>query len=81
MNIDPAPFQKPSVKRDLMLAVRLAWDLGYVIAIPAVLFGFGGAYLDKLYGTSPLWIITGFVIAMALSGYGLYRKLKEILKK
>ena len=64
----------------LLLSLRLAWNLGYIIAIPAVVFGFGGAYLDKLLGTSPLCILTGFVLAALISGIGVYRKLKEIIR-
>lgn len=63
----------------LLLSLRLAWNLGFIIAVPVFLFGFGGAYLDKYLGTSPAFIITGFVLAVVLSGVGVYRKVKEIL--
>lgn len=62
-----------------LLSLRLAWNLGYIIALPAVLFGFGGAYADKHFGTSPWLILTGFTIAILLSGIGVYRKVKEII--
>lgn len=68
-----------SITADLILAVRLAWSLGYIIAIPAVAFGFGGAYADKIYGTSPWFILGGFAIAMGISAIGVYRRLKDIL--
>lgn len=68
------------MRDDLLLAVRLAWNVGYIIAIPAVLFGFGGASLDKLWGTSPAFILIGFSVALALSGYGIWRKLKDIIQ-
>lgn len=61
------------------LSLRLAWNLGYIIAIPAVVFGFGGAYLDKSWGTSPLFLLIGFTLAVLLSGLGVYRKVTEIL--
>lgn len=70
-----------SVRQDLMLAVRLAWNFGYIIAIPAVAFGFGGAYLDKQYGTSPVFILIGFVLALVLSGLGIWRAVKEIVRE
>ena len=68
------------LKDDLFLAVRLAWDFGWIIAIPAVAFGFGGAYLDKTQGTSPLFLILGFALALTLSSLGIRRKVKEILR-
>ncbi|OGJ55983.1 hypothetical protein A3D88_01135 [Candidatus Peribacteria bacterium RIFCSPHIGHO2_02_FULL_52_16] len=64
--------------RPLFLALRLAWSLGYIIAIPAVLFGFGGAYLDKTLETSPGFLLAGFIIAITLSYLGVRRKIKEI---
>ena len=65
----------------LMLSLRLAWNLGFIIAVPVGLFGFGGAYLDKYLGTSPIFVITGFVLAIVLSGVGVWRKVKEILNQ
>ena len=72
---------KKSIKDDLFLAVRLAWNFGYVIAIPAVAFGFGGAYLDKAAGSSPLFLLLGFVAAITLSSIGIVRKVREILQR
>ena len=66
------------IRQDLLLAVRLAWNFGYIIAIPAALFGFGGAWLDKRYGTSPTFILIGFAIALALSSFGIWRLVKQI---
>ena len=68
----------PSVLSSLWEAVNLAWELGYLIALPVVVGGFGGAYLDKYAGTSPLFVITGFILALALSSIGIYRKIKHI---
>ncbi|MDD5623177.1 MAG: AtpZ/AtpI family protein [Candidatus Peribacteraceae bacterium] len=62
-----------------LLSLRLAWSLGYIIAVPAVVFGFGGAYADKQFGTSPWLLLIGFALAVTLSGLGVYRKVKEIL--
>lgn len=67
--------------QDLRLVAELAWSLGWIIAIPAVLFGFGGAYLDKALGTTPLFILLGLGSAVTLSGVGLYRKVKAILSR
>ena len=74
------PPRRP-IKDDLLLAVRLAWNFGYIIAIPAALFGFTGAYLDKTWDTSPVLILIGFAIAIALSSLGIWRALKEILPR
>ena len=70
-----------SIRQDLFLAVRLAWNFGYIIAIPAVVFGFGGASLDRQFGTSPTFILIGFAIALVLSGLGIWRVVRAIVRK
>ena len=83
---DQSPLDPPNVKEErlrdaLALAVRLVWDMGWIIAIPAVALGFGGAYLDRQFGTSPIFILVGLGLALVLSFLGVKRKLKEILEK
>lgn len=73
--------KRTTIVDDLRLVAQLSWSIGWIVAIPAVAFGFGGAYLDRLYGTTPLFILLGFAIAVTLSGIGLYRKLREILSR
>ena len=75
----PPNGQRRTVVADLWFTVQLAWHLGYIIAIPAVLFGFGGAYLDRTWGTSPLFILSGFALAAILSSWGVLNKIKKIL--
>ena len=62
-------------------ALQLAWELGYMIAIPAVLFGFSGAYLDRNYQTSPLFLALGFILALSLSAITVIRKVRSISPK
>lgn len=69
------------LKHDLIFVVDLAWSIGWIIAIPAVALGFGGAYLDRWFGSSPLFILLGMGLAVTLSGVGLWRKLREILRE
>ena len=67
--------QEKEAQANAWSAVGLAWELGYMIAIPAVVLGFGGAYLDKYLQTSPLFMLIGlFVILGALRNtpYGLF---------
>ena len=74
-----AETKRQPIMADLWLAVRLAWSLGYIIALPAVLFGFGGAYLDRMLHTSPWLLLLSLALAMGISAVGVYRRLKEIL--
>lgn len=63
-----------------MMGLKFAGELGYIIALPAVLFCFGGAYMDKSYHTSPLFFLLGLVIALTLSLVGVVRKVRAITK-
>ncbi|MBI1812513.1 AtpZ/AtpI family protein [Candidatus Peregrinibacteria bacterium] len=72
--------QKKTKEDSLWLALKLAWDLGYIIAIPAAVFGFGGAYLDKYEGTSPLFLLLGLAAALGLSSIGVKRIVKKIIR-
>lgn len=81
----PVPSQSPkkqdSIKDALWLSVQLVWDMGWLIAIPVVVLGFAGAYADREFGTSPLYILIGFGLASVLSAIGVKRRLKNIIAK
>ncbi|OGJ58221.1 hypothetical protein A2635_03235 [Candidatus Peribacteria bacterium RIFCSPHIGHO2_01_FULL_51_9] len=64
--------------RPAFLALRLAWSMGFIIALPAFLFGFAGAYLDTVLMTSPLFLFLGLSFALVLSFLGIKRKVREI---
>ncbi len=72
---------RPTEDESTWLGLNFAWELGYTIAIPAVLFGLGGAYIDRSLGTSPLLVIVGLMFAFALSLVGITRKIRVILDK
>lgn len=61
------------------LGLKFAAELGYMIAVPAVVFGFGGAYLDKQLHSTPVFILIGLVLAFTISVVGVVRKVKEIV--
>lgn len=65
-------------KSPLWSALNLAWELGYMIAIPIVALGFGGALLDKKVGTSPLFLLVGIVLSTIISGVAVYRRIKKL---
>lgn len=61
-----------------VLALSVAYELGYLIAIPIVIFAFGGAYADRHFGTSPLFLLVGIGFAFCVTTVGIFRKLKGI---
>lgn len=62
----------------MWLALDLAWELGYIIVIPIVILGVGGAYADKKFETSPLFLLIGIIIAFTITSVAAYRKIKVI---
>lgn len=58
--------------------MSLAFELGYVIALPAAVFAFGGALLDKRWGTSPLFILVGLALAISSSTLLVARLIKRL---
>ncbi|KKQ70433.1 MAG: hypothetical protein UT33_C0015G0040 [Candidatus Peregrinibacteria bacterium GW2011_GWC2_39_14] len=66
-------------KSNVFASLSLAWELGYTIALPIAILGFGGAYADKRLGTVPLFILIGIALAIIISGIGIYRKVKNIV--
>lgn len=68
-------------KSAMWLALDIAYELGYLIALPIVVLGFGGAFLDKKFGTSPLFILSGIALSFIITSIGAFRKIKDITDK
>jgi F0F1-type ATP synthase assembly protein I len=62
-------------------AMSLAWELGYMIAIPLVALALGGRFLDKELGTGPLMLLSGVCLAIIVSSYMVYKKTTDIMDK
>lgn len=73
-NIDEGKKERST----LWQVLSLAWNLGYLIAIPLVVFALLGRFLDKRFGTSPLALLAGIFISLVVTTIGVYKKTKEI---
>ena len=58
----------------------LAWQLGYIIAVPLVIFAISGRFLDRKYDASPVFLLSGMLLAIIVSGLLVFRKTKKILE-
>ncbi len=76
----PMPLTNQN-KNSVGEALGLAWGLGYRIAIPIVVFGLFGRFLDAKLGTSFIFLLIGIFTALAASSWLIYRQLKDILKE
>jgi F0F1-type ATP synthase assembly protein I len=61
-------------------ALKLAWELGYTIAVPLVVLALAGRFLDKKLDTSPWFLLAGIFLSLFISSFGVYRKTVGILK-
>ncbi len=66
-------------QRPLFQALGLAWELGYTIAVPLVIFALGGRFLDRALGTSPWLLMAGVVLSIAVTSWLVYRKVSGIV--
>lgn len=59
--------------------ISLSLELGYIIAIPIVVFGLLGRLIDKKLESTPIFLLAGILLAIISSSIGIYRKMKKIL--
>ena len=60
-------------------ALRFAWELGYLIAIPLVIFALGGAFVDRWLGTKPWFLITGVMLSIIIYTLGVFLKAVKVM--
>ena len=61
-------------------AVALAWQLGYTITVPIVLFALGGRFLDRRFDTTPWFLLAGILISIVISSIGITMRVRSIIK-
>ena len=66
-----------SDRKYYLFALRIVGDFGVSIAVPVVILALIGQRMDEKYGTAPLYLILGFVVAALLSGRIIYKKAKK----
>lgn len=72
--------KNPSLSSDRSWsALGFAWELGYSISIPLVVFTLGGRLLDKKLDTSPWLLLAGLFVSIIVTFYIVYSKLKKII--
>lgn len=82
----PAEHGKQPVKElppaaSNVLGIEFAMELGTILAVPAVVFGLGGRFLDKYMGTGNLFFLLFIGLAFVTSFMTAYKKVREIMAK
>lgn len=61
--------------------VSLSFELGYIIALPLIILGLAGKWLDgRAHNTFPVFTLIGIVLAIAATTAWLIRKLKKYIQ-
>lgn len=61
--------------------IELVWDLGFLFAVPLVIFALGGRFLDKRMDSSPLYVLIGVLVAAIVSSIGVFFKVRSVLRE
>lgn len=69
-----------SERQALWDALGLAWEMGYTIAIPLVLFAIGGRFLDRWLGTAPWLMLVGIGVAIVMSSIAITKKVRNVCR-
>lgn len=70
----PAPNQNPPPANQWLSLLNLGW----VFLATMGLCVFGGLWMDKHFGTAPLFILIGVFLGFTASGYSFYRTLRKL---
>ncbi len=63
------------------VALGLAWQLGYTIVIPLLIFALGGRYLDKRFDSAPVLFLVGLVASVAVTSVWLVVRMSAFTKE
>ncbi|KKU13642.1 MAG: hypothetical protein UX17_C0012G0015 [Parcubacteria group bacterium GW2011_GWC2_45_7] len=71
--------QSSNDKGSTWSALSLAWELGYTIAVPIVVFALLGRLLDRRLGTTPWLLLIGIFVSIVVSSVSVYFKTMKII--
>lgn len=59
----------------------LVGEIGFAIAIPIAAGGIGGAYIDKIFGSTPRATILFLLVGIGVSFIGFFHVVEEVFHK
>ncbi|HBI17587.1 MAG: hypothetical protein UR60_C0026G0007 [Candidatus Moranbacteria bacterium GW2011_GWF2_34_56] len=66
-------------KTNKVSVFSLAFELGYMVAIPIVVLALIGRLIDKKLDSSPWFLLLGIIISIIVSTYWVYKKTTDII--
>ncbi|OGE80413.1 MAG: hypothetical protein A2660_01835 [Candidatus Doudnabacteria bacterium RIFCSPHIGHO2_01_FULL_45_18] len=72
--------QKPNLPINKWRIANLGFEMGFIIALPLLVFILVGKWLDAKFNSTPWLTLTGIVLAITLTTTWLTKRLKEYIK-
>ncbi len=66
-------------RTSFLKVLSLAWELGYLIALPLVVLAVSGRLLDRKLSSSPVFLLSGIFFAVVISSILVFRKTRRIM--
>lgn len=67
--------------KSLLETISLSLQLGFTIALPLIALAIIGRSLDKNFQTNPLFLLSGIFLALIISTWLIYHRIKKIIKE
>jgi F0F1-type ATP synthase assembly protein I len=65
----------------LMQAMGIVWEVVFLVALPTLFFGLIGRWLDRHFGTTPLFLAIGLLLTLVVLTVIVTKRGKDIAKK
>ena len=78
--MDDSLKPKPNYNIEIAAVFGVAFELGFIIALPIVALGLLGKWLDQKYGVS-YFVFIGIALALLSSGAWLYGRLSNLAQR
>jgi len=69
------------VKKSLLFSLNLFGQIGFGVAIPLVVLGLLGRYLDQKFGSSPYLTLAGIALAVVITFFYLRKVVQEAIEQ
>lgn len=67
-------------KDNMLINVSFALNLGFILALPPIIFTFIGLYLDKIFNSKPYLTIIFILLGVLTSILAAFKEAKKFLK-
>ena len=78
--MDQKPIKPKLYIRESMTVAGVAFELGFIIALPIVILGTIGKNLDQKYGTS-FFVLLGILLAIFITSMWVWKRFKAMIAR